>query len=775
MQDVSMTASTHGRFNLFMIMAGVFLVSFSGLMLEITITRIFSTTIWYHYAFMAISVALFGWGLGGLFLYFLRRRFTFRALNLSVVLALIFSISIPVYVWGVFQFPMSPSYLNFYYLASIIPFLLGGMCVSLLFDYFAHSANKIYFADLIGASFGSLSLEPALILLGAESTALILGVTASVAGVFLALASKKRKLVALSLIGLTITSFVFLSNSQYSTIGISNAPSKTMFQDLKNHPESHIVLTKWNSFSRIDVVEGQPDSLATIYIDADALTHVLNWDGDVKSAEYLKETMDFIPYHLVDRPTTLIVGSGGGRDIIISLVGESSEVIAVELNPIIVGVTRSYGNRAGSVYDQNKVMAVVDEGRSFISRSTEKYDIIVLTLVDSWAAIASGGYALAENYLYTLEAFEQYLNHLTDGGILIMIRWHNEIPRLVSTAVVAFQTKGKSAQEAGKHIAIVLDESDEKVRSLFMVRKTPFNKTDVEEIEKVVRALGPYHRIRYAPYSPADEPYSSLFNGTISLDQFYSSFSYPVEPVTDDAPYFFNWERPIPKSLSDLIKLTLFLAIIIIGLPWIIKKRRSTKHTGCEFSFVVYFSALGLAYMLLEIALIQKFILFLGYPTRALSVIIFSLLLSSGIGSFLSRWISKREVVTNILLACPLILILVTSYILFIPFLFEIFLQQETMIRILVTITLLFPLGFLMGIPFPTGVRILAASSSQSVPWMWGINGAMSVLGSVLATAIGILWGFKYAMIVGALAYLIALLCAGYWRSQSHRKNFVRV
>lgn len=721
MQGMGMTESTRSRFSLFVILAGVFLISFSGLMLELTITRIFSTTIWYHYAFIAISVALFGWGLGGLFLYFLRRRFTLRATSLSVVLVLFFSISIPVYIWGIFQSPMSPRYLNFYYMTSIVPFLLGGMCISLLFDNFAHLANKIYFADLVGASFGSLGLEPTLALLGAESTALILGVTASVAGLFLALASRRRKIIALSLIGLTITSVIFLSNAQYSVIGISNAPSKTMFQDLKNHPESHIVFTKWNSFSRIDVVEGQPGSLATIYIDADALTHVLSWDGNLESAEYLKKTMDFIPYRLVNRPNTLIVGSGGGRDIIIALVGGSSEVIAVELNPIIVQVTRSYGDKAGNVYDRDKVKTVIDEGRSFISRSNEKYDVIVLTLVDSWAAIASGGYALAENYLYTLEAFEQYLDHLTDDGILMMIRWHNEIPRLVSTTVAALQTRGYSIQEAGKHIAIVLDESDEKVRALFMVRNSPLNRTQAERIEEWVYALGPHHRIRYLPYLPAEEPYSDLFSGKISLDQFYSSFPYPVDPVTDDDPYFFNWERPIPKSLNDLLNLTLLFAIILVSAPCVIRRWRSSERVGGAFSFIVYFSALGLAYMLLEIALIQKFILFLGYPTRALSVIIFSLLLSSGIGSFFSGWFSKKEIVKNILFACPLIIVFVASYILSIPFLFETFLQQGAIIRILVTIVLLFPLGFLMGIPFPTGLRMSVTSSNQSVPWFfWG-------------------------------------------------------
>ncbi len=752
------------------ILAGVFLISFTGLMLEVTITRIFSTTIWYHYAFVAISVALFGWGFGGLFLHFLGPQRRQKTLPILAISTLTLSFSIPVYLWAILQFPLSPSHIAFYLTASTVPFFLGGVCIALLFESFSHLASRVYFADLTGASFGCLCVEPTLSILGAESTTLMLGVTASIAGLLFSLASRKRKLIALSIVGLTITASIFLNNTQHSSLSVSNAPGKTLFRTLEANPELRLVLTKWNSFSRVDVVEGSlGQDLAIIFIDADATTEVLRWDGTLQSAQYLKQTMDFLPYNLVSEPKTLIIGSGGGRDVIIALVGGSSKIVAVELNPIIVEIVKSYGENAGNVYDQDKVDVVVDEGRSFISRSSEKYDVIILTLVDSWAAIAAGGYALAENYLYTVEAFQQYFDHLTDDGVLMMIRWDIEVPRLISTAVATLQTRGKSITEAGKHIAIVLNQLEPgKTRALLMLKKTPFNETEAEEIRDHTVALGSSHQIYYLPYFyDRTEPYAGLFSGAISLQQFYANFSYRVEPVTDDNPYYFCTEKPLPQTLNNLIMSTSLLALAFIAVPWFFKRRKASK-SGSVLSFVVFFSALGLAYMLLEVALIQKFILFLGYPTRALSIILFSLLLSSGIGSFVSGWASdKREIVKNILFVCPLIITIIAVYALSLSSLFAAWLPQDAMVRILLSIILLFPLGFLMGIPFPTGIRILSSASDQSVPWMWGINGAMSVLGSVLVTAIGIVWGFNYAMACGATAYFSALLCAWHWRSRN--------
>jgi spermidine synthase len=543
-----------------------------------------------------------------------------------------------------------------------------------------------------------------------------------------------------------------------------------MFQILERNPELKIVSTKWNSFSRVDVVEGPlGNDLAYIFIDADASTVVLKWDGKLESARYLNKTIDFLPYHLVDKPRVLIIGSGGGRDVLVALVGNSSEIVAVELNPIIIEATKNYGERAGNIYNNSKVEVIIDEGRSFVSRSNEKYDVIVLTLVDSWAAFSAGGYALAENYLYTVEAFQQYLDHLTDNGLLVMIRWNVEIPRLVSTAIAALQERGKSVAEAGNHMAIILENVGEpNDRALFLLKKTPFTEGEAQKIEDKILSIGSSPKMFYVPYVfKAEQPYNALFNGSINLSQFNAYFSYGTEPVYDNNPFYFCAEKPIPWTLTILIQLTLTLSFIFIALPLVLRRHSVLNDLRNSLLAILFFSALGLGYMIIEISLLQKFILFLGYPTRALSVILFSLLLSSGIGSLVSSWRTEKTNITKrIQIACLSIIIIAITYLLLLPNLFAAWLSYESPIRIIISIILLIPLGFFMGIPFPSGLRILEESTSQSIPWMWGINGIMSVIGSVITTAIGIILGFNQALLLGASAYLIAFLCANNLQKQ---------
>jgi len=744
-----------------LLLLGIFLVSFSSLMLQVTITRIFSVTLWYHYAFVAVSVALLGWGLGGIFLHFRGQQTDDKSIGTAAMSSLIFAFSIQACLLIVVRLSLPVSFFVIYYTISMIPFFLGGFSSALLFRSYTSLASKLYFADLVGASLGCLFVEPFINSLGPESTGLLLGVTAASASLLLSFAAQKRKIVTLSLIGLIITSGVFLVSTLPGNTSFLDSPTKSMFRLLKSEPQLKAVSTKWNSFSRIDVVEGwlnAPHTLSYIYIDAEAATEVVRWDGNVQNADFLRDTADFLPYIIKKPEKTLIIGSGGGRDIAIAMVGGSSEIVAVELNPLIVEAVRGYGAATGNVYDSEKVQVVIDEGRSFISRSKEKYDVIVLTLVDSWAAISAGGYALSENYLYTQEAFQQYIDHLTDDGVLLMIRWYDEIPRLVSSVVRALTSEGSTVEEAGKHIVISLDEISPGYtlyKAVMLVKKSQFNSTELKAIEDRMQE-NPNWTMFYDANFSAEPVYAELFGGMITVEEFYESFPRKVYPVTDNDPYYFATEIPLPSSLRDVIVWFSVLVASFIFVPWLLRKK-SAKPRGA-LSFVLYFSALGIGYMLVEIVLMQKFILFLGYPTRALSVTLFSLLLSSGIGSFASSLVNRRKIARLIQYGCGLIVVLVLIYNLFLPQLFASLLTLEATERAIITFALISPLGFLMGMPFPSGLRILGEKSGREVPWMWAINGGFSVFGAIIATAIGIMWGLNYALLMGATAYLAALL-----------------
>jgi hypothetical protein len=321
---------------------------------------------------------------------------------------------------------------------------------------------------------------------------------------------------------------------------------------------------------------------------------------------------------------------------------------------------------------------------------------------------------------------------------------------------------GVAIEDTGKHIAIILNEiwtgfGVKVTKAVFMVKKSPFNLTEVQIIENKTQTNTECNMF-YVPFLFSESPYTDLFNGSISLEEFYENFSTKVGPVSDNDPYYFAVEKPLPRTLHDVIILFSVLLGGVILIP--MSFRKQSRDTKVPFSFIIFFSALGIGFMLLEIVILQKFILFLGYPTRALSVILFSLLLSSGIGSFVSSYISRKNTTRTILIACLSIIFLIMLYTALLPSLFSFLLPQEVAIRIFTSFALLFPLGFFMGMPFPSGLRILSTISNRKIPWMWAINGGFSVFGALTATAIGIMWGLNYALLLGAIAYFISFICA---------------
>ena len=753
-----------------LLFAGIFLIALSGLVLEVSITRIFSAAIWYHFAFVAVSVALMGLGASGLVVHHRVKKLKGKwAENLTIYSAWGIAIFIPITLFVMHGLASQVIYLPLFMVLFSVPFFLVGIIISAAFNAFASVAGRLYAADLIGASAGALLVVLFLVLTGGEGATLIVGLIASIGGtIFSRIAKNTKKTIASLMFVVFAISLIFLNYAtQIFAIPTDPTAQKDLPIYLREHPGSRIVKTEWNSFSRIDVVEGgtSPEGLvAKVFIDGGAGTNIISWDGKTGSRQELSTWMQYLPFKMMQDPKVLVIGSGGGRDVVASLVSGSKDVTSVEINPIIYETVKSYGDRAGNVYSHEYVRSYVDEGRSFITRSSEKYDIIYVPFVDTWASVSSGGLSVSENFLYTLEGFQQYYDHLTDRGKIVTVRWLIDAPRFISTYAKLLEQNGIPQDQLYRHLIMVTSDSYTQDPSVTMVifSKSPF--TD-EEIRFLSQSFSQYeYKPILVPGQIMREPYSALLNGQINLDQFYSMFNTKVYPVTDDNPYFLSFEKPLPRAVEVLLYASFGIVAIFLLVPfaWMKQRGKEEEVLGVNKSeigtatVIPYFAALGMGFILIELALLQKLILLMGNPTMTFALLLFTLLISSGAGSLFSPRIAKNNM-KNLVFVIGGIAGLGILYVFFLPHIIYSTIAEPVEIKSIVSIAILAPIGFLMGMPLPTGMRLLKVHRPDYIPWMWAVNGAFSVLGAVLAIAIGIMYGSSLAMVLGILIYLVAL------------------
>ncbi len=777
-----------------LVFAGIFLASMSGLVLEIALTRIFSAAIWYHFAFVAVSVALVGLGASGLVVHYRLKKIKENwANNLTISSAIGITLILPVSLFVMHVLASDITYLPLFMMFFSIPFFFVGIIVSAAFSAFAHSAGRLYAFDLIGASLGALSVVFLLSIIGGESTLLLVGIISAVCAVVFSIASKNKKKILFSLSIIVFASAILAVNETNETFSIptDSRAQKDLPIFLRENPDTEIVKTQWNSFSRIDVVEGptgncDPDSfdpifgqpqcagenlVAKIFIDGGAGTNIISWDGLPNSRSELSSWMQYLPFTMMDDPKTLIIGSGGGRDVVAAVSSGITDITSVELNPIIFDTVKSYGNKAGNLYSHQYVDANVDEGRSFISRSVDKYDIIYIPFVDTWASVSSGGLGVSENFLYTVEGFQEYYDHLTDRGKIVTVRWLIDTPRFVSTFVTLLENNGIAKEDAHKHIIIASSESIEKDPSvtLSVFSREPFTDSEIQFFADAFPKNG--YKPMLIPNQVSVEPYSELLYGELTLKEFYDLFPTKAHPVTDDSPYFLSFEKPFPKILEQLLYVSTAIAGIFLIGPYIWLKKSKDVHvknhsTLTTRSVVVYFASLGFGFILIELALLQKLILFLGNPTMTFALLLFTILLSSGIGSLISAKLIRVKT-KNLMFLISGIVGIGLAYMIFLTPLIYSAIAETFEIKAIMSIALLFPIGFLMGMPMPTGIRLVKSHAPTFVPWMWAINGGFSVLGAVLTVILSIVYGSSYAMIIGILAYGSALAVSLTWKSQS--------
>jgi hypothetical protein len=719
---------------------GIFLVTLSGLMFEIGLTRIFSATIWYHYAFVAISVALLGWGLGGFALHLLRRRIS-PSRERAALLTLVYGLSIPLALWLIVRVPFHPDRLVVYFAVSLLPFLLAGAALSMLFAVERDNAARLYFADLSGASLGALAVTFLLSWLGGENAVLAV----SLAPLAAAAVFSPRLRVPAALCGaLVLLALGF--NERTGLFMIRSAPTKGLYRHMAATPGARIALTGWNAYSRIDAVTGFPHPyLARLYIDSDAWTNILEWDGDVASLAPKRDWYRALPFQLApEHAQTLVIGPGGGSDVLVALAAGSQQVTAVEMNPLMLRFVRHFGAAAGNIYDHPRIEAVLSEGRSFIGRSARRFDVILMGFVDSWAAVASGGLSLSENHLYTVEAFRAYMEHLNDDGELVILRWPVDVPRLVSNAVALL-----GPQEAGRRVAVLLErragDREDPPQMIFMLKKRPWSEAEIVRMASWSQAqpvIVPGHHV--------EEPYASLFAGRTSFADYVRDAPTRVDPVFDDRPFFFANVKPwgLPRRMRDQFLLVLAvllpLGLLVVGFG----KPRGERALPYAAS-IAYFACLGVGFIAVELALLQNLTLLLGHPIFTLSILLFTLLASGGLGSSASARFPLAPV-------CLATAGLAALYALALPRVVPLLLPLPLLPRILIAILLVAPLGFLMGMPFPKGLRATGRGPFPEPPLYWGMNGLFSVLGSMATMVTAVILGFTWAMLGGALFYLAA-------------------
>ncbi len=750
--------------------AGIFAVSAATLLFQVTFVRIFSVSIWYHFAFLVVSVALFGIGASGVALSFVKpgpREQYLRAwapmwFSVSVLFAYLLTNAIPFSPFRILQDRTQLFYFFLYDVLLMIPFFFSGCAVALILRAYPARAGRLYAFDLIGAALGTLLVFFVLPLSGARGAIALSAALGSLSSAFLWPEWKgARKW------GVVVPACVLIAFGGRALPDVRMDATKPVTTEIEKRA-GKVVVSEWNALSRIDVVE-KPVGNPLIFIDAAAATPITPPQDSTRASR----DVSTIGYRLHPGANVAVIGSGGGVDVQNALALGARSVTAIEINPIIIDlVTNRYREFVGDAFHDPRVRLVRDEGRSCIARSKERFDVLQITLIDTWAASVSGAYSLSENYLYTTEAFAEYIGHLSDDGMLSITRWYYEMPRLVGLARAGLEALGVA--EPARHVIVV----HEKIRALLLVKRTPFTADEVARVRAFAAPFG--WLVEHDPVQPvADAPYTALLTAPNPV-ALYRDAAVALEPVHDDSPFFFQMTRwksvnldalkqfggmgfleplaiPVAQiALLSALIISLVMSAVLIAVPLLVKKGRAVPRER-RGTWLLYFLCLGLAFIIVEVVLMQRFALFLGHPTYSVTAVLFAILLFSGLGA---AW-SDRRGGTTADVAKPVVYwlpIAIVALAFVVPPVLDALIGLPHAARLLIAIALIAPVAFLMGVPFPLGIRAIAATGGKHVPWAWAANGCASVVGSVCAVLGAMVWNFSTMLLVAGAIYVLALV-----------------
>jgi hypothetical protein len=788
----------------------LFLLSAATLLFEINLPRLFSVAQFYHFAFMIVSLALLGFGASGTLLTIFpglsrqpdrNLRWLAFCTWVGILGAYLITNWIPFDSFRLASDVRQIFFLFFHYLSLTTPFIFSGMATGLLLKALPNKAGQVYAWNLIGSAVGCLLALYFPRLLGGEGT-VIVSACLALSGTVFSYRFKGKKILQI-ILPVFSTCLLFLScaflwlsekNEDLSAlIELKLSPYKSLSYALQ-YPGAEIVYRDWNAFSRVDVVQSAGirslPGVSYLYPDPPPVELGLFVDGDNMSPiVFAHENLSFTSYlpialafQLHPGAETLILEPRGGLDVLIALNEGAEHVTAIEANELIVA-------QAEHIYNHQDVETVIEIDRSYLRRSREVYDLIIFSLTDSYHPVRSGAYSLAEDYRYTIEAFQDAISRLSPDGILVISRWLQTPP---SEWLRSFILAATILRDMG----MVPEQQIIAYRSfnigVLLIKKIPFTEEELGKTRSfaseraydlvTLPGIAPDEVNKYAVY---EEPfYYQTFSGFLaaaSPEEWLNAYPYDVSPLTDDHPFFghyFKWSqtRQIIAELGKIwqpfggagyfvvlvmLVLAFVLALILIVFPLLFGRRAASVSSIVKLprqivlTNVAYFSFIGLAYLFIEIPLIQQFILFLGHPTYALTSVLFSILLFSGIGSQVSDRVKPK-----LALACLIVVVLLVLFLL--PIVIQWALGFTFLIRMLISMLILSPLGLLMGMPFPNGIRKIGMAVPEIIPWVWGINGATSVIASILAMLVALSSGFRWVFILGALFYTGAWVVTPY-------------
>ncbi len=774
---------------------GLGLMCASTLMYEITLTRLLSVTCWYYLAFVSVSMAMFGMTAGALAVQLRPALFDARQIRLRMAQgAFAMAASMPIVLMIMFAIPLDISFAvqtlaSFLIFCAFIavPFFFAGVVVCLSLTKASAPIGRIYFFDLAGAAAGCFGSIVLLNVLDAPSAVLAISALVFLSASAYAGFAGEPRLEKRGYVWAAV--MVVLAGLNASTIhGIQPIWSKG-----KLDPRTDILYETWNPISRVRVVPPKweprfvgpntpPISSEVIYIDIDndAATGIYRYHGDLKDVDFLRYEVNSMGARLRAGGSAAVIGVGGGRDVLSAALFGFHRIVGIEINKSIADVA-SRRMLWYSGFDKIPNFELhIDEGRSYLTRSQEKFDLIQATVVDTWAATAAGAMALTENSLYSLDGWRIFYEHLNPGGVIAFSRWHHkpdfhETTRLFSLAYATLLSEGVKDPET--HLAMIRQGE----LATLLTSNAPFSPQDLEKIRTTAHDLN--YEILYLPGEPLglEQLQPVLKARTLAgLAALRSADYFDLSPPTDSSPYFFSFVRfhairgilRIPgvhwEALLPLLHLAFFmlaaLILVILTIVWPARRWRRLRQgsASAPAGAILYFIGIGLGFMLAEMGMMQQLSIFLGQPIYSLAVVLAGLILFAGLGSLASDRVAIGSALASRAPALLSALVLLVYSLVVLPAIHAA-VGGVLWQRIVVSLALVAPCGLVMGFCFPVGMRWATHLGHEgNLPWMWALNGAASVLASFIAMAISTESSIRACVLTGAACYALGgLLLSG--------------